>query len=143
MTRNPPAPARRLGDDRRRSFPLLAIPGLALALALALGLSGCAGPWPVERLPVPAGPIGQVIERAGGRGPDIECRGISRDRCLSAGQIDDGIGGVPLIDIKRIIVSCEGARCTAAGGAMRMDVVLQDGTTVEVARGGYGEFRQP
>ena len=64
-------------------------------------------------------------------------------RCLSAGQIDDGIGGVPLIDIKRIIVSCEGATCTAAGGAMRMDVVLQDGTTVEVARGGYGEFRQP
>ena len=27
--------------------------------------------------------------------------------------------------------------------AMRIDLLLLDGTTVEVARGGYGEFRQP
>ena len=47
------------------------------------------------------------------------------------------------MDIERVIVSCEGAPCTAGGGAMRLDVLLRDGSTVEVARGGYGEFGQP
>lgn len=62
---------------------------------------------------------------------------------MSAGTIEDEIGGVPVTDIKRVIVSCESPPCTAAGGAMRIDVLLRDGSTVEVARGGYGEFRQP
>jgi len=26
---------------------------------------------------------------------------------------------------------------------MRIDLLMGDGTTIEVARGGYGEFRQP
>ena len=35
------------------------------------------------------------------------------------------------------------ARARRPGGAMRIDLLLRDGTTVEVARGGYGEFVQP
>jgi hypothetical protein len=84
--------------------------------------------------------LGQVVSAPG---PDIECRGLARDRCVGAGAIEDEIGGVSVDDIERVIVSCESAPCTASGGAMRIDLLLRDGTTVEVARGGYGEFRQP
>jgi hypothetical protein len=84
-----------------------------------------------------------VIQRSDAPGPDIECRGLSRQRCVSAGTIEDEIAGVAVADIERVIVSCESPPCTAVGGAMRIDVLLRDGTTVEVARGGYGEFRQP
>lgn len=96
-----------------------------------------------ERPPVEAGPIGQIVVPTDGPGPAIECRGLELSRCLDAGSIEGDIGGVASQDIERIIVSCEGAPCTAVGGAMRMDVLLRDGTTREVARGGYGEFRQP
>jgi hypothetical protein len=134
--RKPPAPTRRLGDGRRR-FTLVAVIGGA---ALVLIQAGCAGP---ARSPVPAGLIGQVVQRPDAPGPAIECRGIARERCVAAGAIEGEIGGVSITDIARVIVSCESPPCTAAGGAMRIDVLLRDGTTVEVARGGYGEFRQP
>jgi len=132
------APTTRLGGGRRR-FPF----GVAMVVVLGLGAAGCAGPLAAERSPVPAGPLGPVVARAEAVGPDIECRGIARDRCLAAGTIEDEIAGVAVTDIERVIVSCEGAPCTAAGGAMRLDVLLRDGSMVEVARGGYGEFRQP
>jgi hypothetical protein len=92
---------------------------------------------------VPPGPIGQIVAQADASAPPVECRGIARDRCLSAGSIEGGVGGVDVADIERVIVSCEGTPCTAVGGAMRMDVLLRDGTTVEIARGGYGEYAQP
>lgn len=120
--------------DHRRS---------AFVFTVALTLSACAVPLTAPRSPVPVGPLGAVVENPDQAGSDIECRGIARDRYLSAGAIESGIGGIPIADIERIIVSCEGAPCTAAGGAMRLDVLLRDGTTREVARGGYGEFTQP
>jgi hypothetical protein len=134
----PPAPTSRLGDGRRR-LPFT----VGVAFALGLGLSACGGPWMSHRSAVPAGPVGQVIGHPDAIGPDIECRGVARERCVSAGAIEDAIAGFPLTDIERVIVSCEGAPCTAAGGAMRIDLLLHSGSTVEVARGGYGEFRQP
>jgi len=132
------APTARLGGGRRR-FPL----ATALVVVLGVGIAGCGGPLAAERSPVPAGPLGPVVARADVVGPDIECRGVARDRCLRAGTIEGTVAGVPVSDIERVIVSCEGAPCTVAGGAMRLDVLLRDGSTVEVARGGYGEFRQP
>ena len=120
-------------DRRRRT--LLTVVGLTL--------SACALPFTAPRSPVPVGPLGAVIKSPDHAGSEIECRGIARDRCLSAGAIESEIGGIPIADVERIIVSCEGAPCTAAGGAMRLDVLLRDGTTREVARGGYGEFTQP
>jgi hypothetical protein len=110
---------------------------------MGLCAAGCVGPLAAERSPVPAGPVGQVVARADALGPDIECRGIARDRCLAAGAIEDEIAGIPVTDIERVIVSCEGGPCTSAGGAMRLDVLLRDGSTVEVARGAYGDSRQP
>ena len=53
------------------------------------------------------------------------------------------IANIEVSDAERVIVSCEGTPCTEAGGAMRIDLLQRDGTTVEVARGGYGEFDQP
>ena len=110
--------------DRRRRTRLTVV---------ALTLSACALPSTAPRSPVPVGPLGAVVESPDHAGSDIECRGIARDRCLSAGAIESEIGGIPIADIERIIVS----------GAMRLDVLLRDGTTREVARGGYGEFTQP
>lgn len=92
---------------------------------------------------MPPGPIGQIVAQADASAPPVECRGVAQDRCLSAGSIEGDVGGVDVADIERVIVSCEGTPCTSVGGAMRMDVLLRDGTTVEVARGGYGEFVQP
>jgi len=43
----------------------------------------------------------------------------------------------------RVLAAVVLIAAAAAGGAMRMDVLLRDGTTVEIARGGYGEFVQP
>jgi len=131
-----------LGDGRRRFRRAGA--GVArtfvAVIVIAVGSGACAGP---ARTPVPPGPIGQIVAQADSSAPPVECRGLARDRCLSAGAIEGEVGGVDVADIERVIVSCEGAPCTAAGGAMRMDVLLRDGTTVEVARGGYGEFVQP
>ncbi len=119
---------------------------MVLAAVLAAGaVGGCIGfaVKPGERTPVPAGPIGQIVADPNASGPPIECRNVARERCLSAGSIEGMIADIEVSDAERVIVSCEGAPCTEAGGAMRVDLLLHDGTTVEVARGGYGEFDQP
>ncbi len=115
------------------------------ALLVAGAAGGCIGFGlrPEARSPVPSGPLGEVLADPAATGPPIECRGVARDRCLSAGSVEGMIAGIEVSDAERVIVSCEGAPCTATGGAMRIDLLLRDGTTVEVARGGYGEFRQP
>ena len=77
------APTARLGGGRRR-FPLVTV----LVVVLGVGIAGCAGPLAAERSPVPAGPLGPVVARADAVGPDIECRGVARDRCLAAGTIE-------------------------------------------------------
>jgi hypothetical protein len=139
-TSKPPAPTRRLGDDRRRFFMWLdALLAMASMTAACVGF----GPNGQGRPSVEPGPIGAIVVPTDGQGPPIECRGLAQDRCLHAGSLEGGVGGVDLADVARVIVSCEGAPCTAAGGAMRLDLLLRDGTVVEVARGGYGEFDQP
>jgi hypothetical protein len=114
-------------------------------LAVSAVVVGCAGfgTGATVHSAVAPGPIGPIIASADATGPPIECRGLARDRCIHAGSVEGGVGGVDVSDIARVIVSCEGSPCTAAGGAMRIDLLLRDGTTVDVARGGYGEFRQP
>jgi len=92
---------------------------------------------------VEAGPVGYVVLPTSGRGPAIECRGLASDRCLRAGSVEGWVGEIDVAHVDRVIVSCEGDPCTAVGGAMRVDLVLDGGKVVEVARGGYGEFRQP
>lgn len=141
--RKPPAPTRRLGDDRRRfSLPVAM---LVAALTIAGATAGCIGfaLRPEARSSVPPGPLGEIVADPVATGPPIECRGVTRERCLSAGSVEGMIAGIEVGDAERVIVSCEGEPCTAAGGAMRVDLLLRDGTTVEVARGGYGEFTHP
>ncbi len=137
------APTRRLGDDRRRFPRSLAMAIVAVVAAFAT--AGCIGfaLRPEPRSPVPAGPLGEIVADPVATGPPIECRGLTRERCMSAGSVEGMIAGIEVSDAERVIVSCEGDPCTATGGAMRIDLLLRDGTTVEVARGGYGEFRQP
>src|SRR5687768_12655052 len=141
--RQSPAPTRRLGADRRR-FPH-SVAMVIVALIAAGAVAGCIGfgMRPAARSPVPPGPLGEIVVDPVATGPPIECRGVTRERCLSAGSVEGMIAGIEVSDAERVIVSCEGDPCTAAGGAMRIDLLLRDGTTVEVARGGYGEFRQP
>ena len=58
-------------------------------------------------------------------------------------QGDRGAAVPDVAMIDRVIVSCEGAPCTAADGAFRIDVVTVDGGTREIGRGGYGDAQQP
>jgi hypothetical protein len=137
------APTSRLGDGRRRFRSILVRSIAVLLVASAIG--GCIGVGirPAPRPSVPVGPLGQILPDPGASGPPIECRGVANDRCLSAGSIEGMIAGIDVSFAERVIVSCEGAPCTASGGAMRIDLLLLDGSTVEVARGGYGDFVQP
>jgi hypothetical protein len=137
------APTRRLGADRRRIPRSGAIVIAALFAAGAVG--GCIGFGlrPGPRSPVPPGPLGEIVADPVATGPPIECCGVAREWCLSAGSVEGMIAGIEVSDADRVIVTCEGDPCTATGGAIRIDLLLRDGTTIEVARGGYGEFRQP
>lgn len=116
-----------------------------LLATAASAVTGCAsfGPGARARPSVDPGLVGAIVLPTEGQGLPIECRGLAQDRCRRAGSIEGGIGGVDVADVVRVIVSCEGATCTATGGAIRIDLLLRDGSTIEVARGGYGEFDQP
>ena len=117
---------------------------MAVAVAVAGNLfAGCHGGATPDPSPLRTEIIGVILAPTVDDGPPIECRGLDRGRCTSAGSFEGELGGIARPAIARVIVSCSGAACTARGGAMRLDLVLRDGTTVEVARGGYGEFRQP
>ena len=71
-------------------------------------------------------------------GIEVECRGVERERCR---QSANGVPGIDTLEgVERVVVSCVG-RCTARGGELRMDVVIDDEATF-VANGGYGEFEQ-
>ena len=114
-------------------------------LLIAGATGGCIGIGvrPATPAPVPAGPLGQILANPGSSGPPIECRGVASERCLSAGSIEGMVAGLDVSGAQRVIVSCEGEPCTPTGGAMRIDLLMNDGSTVEVARGGYGDFHQP
>ena len=137
------APTRRLGDDRRRFPRLLAM--VFVALVAGGAVAGCIGFGlrPEPRSPVPAGPLGEIVADPVATGPPIECRGVARERCLSAGSVEGMIAGIEVSDAERVIVSCEGDPCTAGGRRDADRSAPARRTTVEVARGGYGEFRQP
>lgn len=110
-----------------------------LLLIGSLLLVGCGlaiGEGPAELDRVPPGPIGPVIARPGGGGPPIECRQLAQETCGGVGSIEDGVAGVDLESVDRVIVSCIG-RCTPGGGEFRIDVLIDDSTR-EIGRGGYG-----
>jgi hypothetical protein len=121
-----------------------------LVLVVALAMTGCAisgGAPQAQREAVPAGLIGPVIAAPDG-GPPIECRGLPQERCREVGALGDGQGGIESRgiakgDIERVIVSCEGTPCTHTDGAFRIDILMRDGATTEIGRGGYGAAVQP
>lgn len=153
-TRTLPAPTRRMGPPRRRSFvtvvdgqvvigpdaarAVIAGSAAILGLGIALAVSACVGARPAALPAIDPSVSGRTLVSAVADGPPIECRELADDRCLGAGSIEGAIAGVPVGRIERVVVSCAVGTCTAAGGAMRVDLVLRDGSVVEVARGGYG-----
>ncbi len=86
-------------------------------------------------------PLGQIVPAVAGA-PSIECRAIELHRCT-------GIAGQVILDdidptiVERVIVSCEGAPCTLADGAFRIDTVDRNGKPAELGRGTYGNGVQP
>ena len=109
-----------------------------VGILVAALLTGCVGIGlpPPDAEPVPVGPLNAPFPRPDGDGPPIECRGLARDRCEAPGSIADGVGGVALDEVERVIVSCIGS-CSSNGGEFRIDVVIGDQTR-EVGRGAYG-----
>lgn len=104
-------------------------------------IGGCFGSPARDLPPIDTAVSGELIETGNGA-PAIECRGLSRDRCTSAGSTPFGTAGsgIPREEVERVVVSCYGEPCTEAGGAFRVDVVLRAGGSREVSRGGYGDF---
>ena len=159
MARMLHAPTRGMGPARRRSFARIvdgqvvigpdgAIAGLVatlvtILLALALMVAGCVADRPPMPEPISTVLAGEVLRSTVPGGPPIECRDLPRDRCLGPGSIEGPVGDVEPGRIARVVVSCAGGSCDAAGGSMRVDLVLRDGSTVEVARGGYGALSRP
>ena len=108
-------------------------------MVAAMGLAACgpSGSFPS----VNPAPLGQVIPGAGDA-PDVECRAIELERCT-------GIAGQVILEdidpraVQRVIVSCEGAPCTLADGAFRIDTVDENGNPSQIGRGTYGDGNQP
>lgn len=119
---------------------------LLLAAVVTAAIAGCGfgvdpRSVPAQQVPVPGEEIGPIFPARGG-GPPIECRGLTRDRCEGPGTITDGAAGISVRDVERVIVSCLSDRCDRQGGEFRIDVLLADGSTREIGRGGYGEAEQ-
>lgn len=121
-----------------RTLAAILLIGLITGCGLVLNPQG----RPPERPPVTGEILGPVFAAPNG-GPPIECRGLSRERCEGPGQIEAGAMDVALEDVERVIVSCESDPCDEAGGAFRIDVLLDNGSTQEIGAGGYGETEQP
>jgi hypothetical protein len=105
-------------------------PWLIAALAIAATLfAGCGLTRSVtgEGPPVPAGPLGPIIQGDPGM-PPIECRGVPGDSCRGFQTDTDGV--------LRIIITCTAA-CTPQRGDVRIDVLKVDGTTESRGQGSY------
>lgn len=123
----------------KRLIPALLLAALASGCGLVFDPQG----GPVEHPPVSGEELGPTFAAPNG-GPPIECRGgLTRDHCLGPGTIEDGVAGVSLRDVQRVIVTCDSEFCDDAGGAFRIDVLLRSGVTQEIGAGGYGETEQP
>ena len=84
---------------------------------------------PNERGPIIAAPNG---------GPPIECRGIPREHCVSPGTLVED-ADLDFGDVSRVIVSCTSARCDAANGELRIDLLMKgSSTTLNYGHGAYG-----
>lgn len=129
------------------AIPLIALTGLVAGCGVVFDPQG----GPIDRAPVSGEEIGPIFPAPNG-GPRIECRGLTRERCEGPGTIEDPrAGGGPAAHwttssvsggVTRVIVSCESRLCDNADGEFRIDVVLADGSTEEIGRGGYGETQQ-
>jgi hypothetical protein len=108
---------------------------LALVVLLATLLAGCGLTRTVgdEGPPVPAGPLGPIVQGEPGS-PPIECRGVPLDSCRGFGTGPD--------EVVRVIVTCTGA-CTPQRGDVRIDVLREDGTTESRGQGSYENAEQP
>lgn len=107
----------------------------ALTVSACAGIGTQSGTQPGPPPPIEPGPIGPVLARPGE--PPLECRRLPQDRCEGVGQVPATAGAI------RVVVSCEGAPCTAVDGAFRIDVLMADGSSQQVGRGVYGNAVQP
>ena len=117
----------------RRLLPALLVTLLASGCGLVLDPGG----GPDAQPPVSGEELGPIFPAPNG-GPPIECRGVPRAQCESPGAFEDGVGGVRVRDVERVIVTCTSPNCDSGGGEFRIDVLLPDGTTQEIGAGGYG-----
>src|SRR3712207_2416802 len=110
---------------------------IAIALSGCIGFGGCTVSFP----PLAIERTGQLLEDARG-GPPVECRGLAIDYC-DAGFHVVRQARLPFdaAAVERVVVSCVGT-CSPRGGEMRIDVVLDDGTSQLYSNSGYGEFKQ-
>ena len=117
-------------------------PGLLLVAVLlngCIGFGGCRISFP----PLPLEETGPMLTDPDG-GPPVECRGLAVDRCdIGFTVLDDRRGDtLEPSDVSRVVVACVGT-CTSAGGEIRVEAVLADGSGSQLmANGGYGEFEQ-
>ena len=117
----------------RRLLPALLVTLLASGCGLVLDPGG----GPDAQPPVSGEELGPIIPAPNG-GPPIECRGVARAHCEGPGIFEDGVGGLRVRDVQRVIVTCTSLTCGPGGGEFRIDVLLRDGTTQEIGAGGYG-----
>lgn len=102
---------------------------VVMASVMALGLAGCGFASVVDdRPPVPAGPLGPIVQADGG-GPPVECRGVPIEQCKTFGNVGDD-------DVVRYIVTCM-AVCTPQEGDARIDALRSNGTTVSMGSGSW------
>jgi hypothetical protein len=102
---------------------------VAAATSVALIVAAC-GFMPVGgAAPIPAGPVGPVVQNPNGGSP-IECRGIPIQQC----QQSAGDPGRP--DVVRVIVTCT-KMCTPTEGEYRVDYVTANGRVEQAGGGGY------
>ena len=101
---------------------------LLMAAAVALIAGGC-GLVPVQQgPPVPAGPLGPIVQPEGG-GPPVECRGVPVEQCRGFGNSGDA-------DVVRYIVTCTSV-CTPQKGDVRIDILGTNGGTRPAGGGSY------
>ena len=123
---------RSAGSDPVRTVTIV----IGLTLVAGCGVGVCSPSFE----PIPAEQSGNVVGVTDD-GLPVECRGLAADRCRSGAGGDVIPPDIDRDSVDRMVVSCVG-RCTARGGEMRMDLVLDDGETRLVGNGGYGEFEQ-
>jgi hypothetical protein len=114
----------------RRHGPAITVATLAVLAAQSLSLTGCGLMRTTGdgQAPVPAGPLGPVLQGQGGGAP-VECRGVPIEQCQSFGN-----AGEP--NVVRWIITCVTV-CTPLKGDVRVDVLRPNGATESMGQGSY------